>query len=53
MARGEEGTTHYTDQVEIQAGLLTPLVWALASIFYRYRQFRWRRLVAADFAYTD
>lgn len=47
----EDGRTHYTDQVEVKAGLLTPFIWAYASLFYRYRQHRWRKLVAHDFAY--
>jgi hypothetical protein len=34
----------YTDEIEIKAGLLTPLIWAYAHLFYRYRQRRWRRL---------
>lgn len=47
----EDGQTHYTDQVTVRAGLLTPFIWFFASIFYRYRQYRWRRLVQAGFAY--
>lgn len=35
----------YTDEVRIQAGLLTPAVWAIAHLFYRYRQMRLRRLI--------
>lgn len=34
----------YTDRVEIEAGPLTPLIWAYAGLFYRYRQWRWQRL---------
>ncbi len=34
----------YTDEVEIDAGRLTGLVWALAGGFFRWRQHRWRRL---------
>jgi hypothetical protein len=34
----------YTDRVEIAAGAWTPLIWAFAQVFYRYRQARWRRL---------
>lgn len=41
---------HYTDEVEVRAGLLTPFVAAFAHIFYRHRQSRWRELVASDFA---
>jgi hypothetical protein len=38
----EGAGARYTDKVRIGAGLLTPLVWAFASIFYRWRQVRWR-----------
>ncbi|HEX8143781.1 MAG TPA: hypothetical protein VF553_14375 [Pyrinomonadaceae bacterium] len=34
----------YTDSVEISAGVLTPLVWLYAQIFYRHRRRRWNRL---------
>ena len=36
--------SRYTDAIEVGAGLLTPLVWAYAQLFFRYRQWRWRRL---------
>lgn len=36
------GGTHYSDDVEIAAGILTPFIWAFAEIFYRHRQRRWR-----------
>ena len=38
------GGTQYTDDVEISAGILTPLIWAFAQVFYRHRQRRWRGL---------
>jgi ligand-binding SRPBCC domain-containing protein len=38
------GRTRYTDTIEIDAGPLTRLVWMYANLFYRYRQWRWRRL---------
>jgi hypothetical protein len=34
----------YVDDVEVRAGLLTPLVWLFATLFYRHRQRRWRRV---------
>ncbi|MFD1767872.1 hypothetical protein ACFSAG_13575 [Sphingorhabdus buctiana] len=47
-----EGTgARYIDRVEIEAGFLTPLIWAFARLFYAYRQRRWQRLVARRFAY--
>ena len=39
-----DGRSLYSDEVEISAGLLTPLVWAFAHWFYRHRQRRWRRI---------
>jgi len=36
--------SHYTDEIDIGAGALTPFVWAYAHLLYRYRQWRWRRL---------
>ena len=45
------GGCRYTDTVDIQAGIFTPLVWAFAWVFYRHRQRRWQRLVRQDFEY--
>ena len=39
-----ERLCRYTDEVEVRAGVLTPLVWCFAQLFYRYRQMRWRGL---------
>lgn len=47
-----DGRTRYTDAVEVRAGLLTPLVWGFAQLFYRHRQRRWKRLVRGGFRYT-
>lgn len=44
---------HYTDRVEVKAGILTPLVWLFAWFFYRHRQRRWQRLAANSFAYRQ
>jgi hypothetical protein len=41
----------YRDDVEIRAGVLTPLMWAFAWLLYTHRQRRWRKLVSADFAF--
>ena len=35
----------YTDEIEIQAGLLTPVIWLFSQIFYRHRQRRWKMLL--------
>jgi len=34
----------YTDEVDVDAGLLTPVAWALGHAFFRYRQARLRGL---------
>ena len=39
------GRLAYTDEVEIDAGWRTPLVWFLANMFYRHRHRRWRALL--------
>lgn len=50
IAPHPEGGTEYVDEVEIEAGVLTPLVWAFAHLFYRWRQHRWRGLVRRGLA---
>lgn len=37
-------TCRYTDDVEVEAGMLTLPVWLFAQWFYRHRQRRWRRV---------
>jgi hypothetical protein len=46
-----DGLAHYTDTVEVRAGLLTPFIWLYAQVFYRYRQRRLRKLIKNDFHY--
>ncbi len=43
FAQNSTGDIDYTDQVEIDAGILTLPVWLFSHIFYRYRQYRWRK----------
>ena len=40
-----DGRLHYTDEIEIQAGLLTGFIGAFAHLFYRHRQRRWKMLL--------
>ena len=47
-----DGGTRYTDRVKIEARGLTPLVAAFARCFYKHRQRRWQKLVAANFDYA-
>lgn len=39
------GKTAYSDTIDIQAGLLTPILWLFAHLFYRHRHCRWKRLL--------
>jgi hypothetical protein len=41
-----DGRTRYEDRVDIRAGVLTPFIWLFAQGFYRWRQYRWKGLVA-------
>lgn len=50
IAPGEGGTTRYVDRVDIDAGVLTPLIAAFARMFYTHRQRRWRQLARSGFA---
>jgi hypothetical protein len=49
LRENADGTTCYTDTVDIEAGMLTLGVWLFAAIFYRWRQMRWRKLVRRNF----
>lgn len=40
-----DGKLHYTDEIEIQAGLLSGIVWTFAHLFYRHRQRRWKKFL--------
>ena len=51
VAQTPDATVVYTDEVEIRAGWLTLAVWFYAQGFFRYRQYRWRRLVRRGFSY--
>lgn len=53
LRKTPEGFTQYTDTVDIEAGWLTLGVWFFANVFFRYRQRRWRRLVARNFDYDE
>jgi hypothetical protein len=35
----------YTDEIQIEAGLLTAPIWIFAHCFFRYRQKRWKLLL--------
>ena len=43
----------YRDSVDLDAGLLTPVVWLFSQVFFRHRQRRWRQLAQAGFVYGD
>jgi hypothetical protein len=43
-----QNVVSYTDEIEIQAGWLTPAIWLFAQLFYRHRQRRWKVLLRND-----
>jgi hypothetical protein len=47
-----DGRAQYSDEIALEAGLLTGFVWLFAQWFYRHRQRRWRR-VANRLAVAD
>lgn len=40
-----DGTTEYSDEVEIEAGWKTFIVWCWANCFYAHRQKKWIKLL--------
>jgi hypothetical protein len=51
VAPRPDGQTDYRDDIDVEAGILTPIIWAYAWIYYRHRQRRWRRLALNGFNY--
>ncbi len=43
------GLVSYSDDIEIRAGWLTPVIWLFAHVFYRHRQRRWKVLLRSPF----
>lgn len=41
-----DSSLSYTDEIEIDAGILTPFIWVFAHAFYRHRQRRWKQLLS-------
>lgn len=41
----QPGLVSYSDEIEIRAGWLTPMIWLFAHLFYRHRQRRWKVLL--------
>ncbi|TGL39167.1 hypothetical protein [Leptospira perdikensis] len=44
-----ENLVTYIDRIEIKAGLLTVFIVIFASVFFRWRQFRWKLLIRNNF----
>jgi hypothetical protein len=40
----DDRSCRYADEVELDAGRLTPATAAVVRLFYRYRQHRWKAL---------
>lgn len=38
----------YTDEINIEAGLITFFVFLFAHVFFRYRQLKWKRIIAFE-----
>lgn len=41
----EDGKVEYKDELCIEAGWKTPLLWLFVQLFYRHRQRRWRKML--------
>lgn len=48
VSNGNNQHCCYQDSIEIDAGLLTPVIVAYANIYYRYRHRRWLKLLASE-----
>lgn len=46
LARKDDFSTHYTDEVELGAGCLTGFVYLWSKAFYRHRQRKWIKLLS-------
>jgi hypothetical protein len=44
IRKAPAGRSLYSDEIQIDAGCLTWIVWLYAQCFYRHRQRRWRRI---------
>lgn len=42
--KDDDGKAIYTDEAEIEAGILTPIVWLFAYMLYSHRGRRWKRI---------
>ncbi len=47
----KNGDTFYRDTLNVDAGVLTPLVWLFARLLFAHRQKRWRQLALSGFKY--
>jgi hypothetical protein len=45
VAPADDGSALYSDEVDIDCGLLTPVVWWFAGVLYRHRHRRWKQLI--------
>ncbi len=44
----DDETIEYTDEIKIDAGILTVVIWLIALVFYRHRQNKWKKLLLKD-----
>ncbi len=45
----DENGISYADEITIKAGLFTPVAFAIAVVFYSWRQLRWKKLIKSGF----
>lgn len=45
----KDNLVKYIDRIEVKAGVLTIFIAIFASLFYRWRQYRWKRLIHYQF----
>ena len=45
--------SHYTDEIIVKAGWMTPIVGIFSWVLYHHRQRKWRKLVKSGFVYSE
>jgi hypothetical protein len=53
IKRINDKLSQYTDEIDIKAGILTPLVWFFSILIYLHRQRNWKKLIKNNFDYQS
>ncbi len=53
LKRIDENHTRYTDQIDIESGIFTPIAWLYAFVLYSWRQNKWKHLIQSNFKEID